>query len=82
MVRDAVSAVTSNPLEVHDLNLNNNSPVPHQNQSIPFVSGWGEEQSTGFGGTSILETNATSGTGAIFYLVVRPLSCLLICMAC
>jgi hypothetical protein len=70
LVRDAVSALTSNPLKVHDLNLNNDSPVPHQNQFIPYDSDWGEDYATGFGGTSILETNATSGTGAIFYLVV------------
>lgn len=67
MVRDAVSAMTNDPLVVHDLNLGDNG---RQLQFIPFNSSWGEKYDTGFGGTSLVETNATTGTGAAFYLVV------------
>ncbi|KAF6815743.1 conserved secreted protein [Colletotrichum plurivorum] len=66
MVRDAVSATTNDPLIVHDLNLGDNG---RQRQFIPFNSSWGEKFDTGFGGTSLVETNAATGTGAVFYLV-------------
>ena len=74
MVRDSVSAMTSDPLVVHDLNLNNDKPVPHQLQLVPFNSAWGETNVYGFGGTSLCETDVVSATAALFYLVVRPLS--------
>lgn len=67
MVRDAVSATTNNPLLVHDLNLGSNG---RQNQFVPFNASWGEKQDTGFGGTSLVEVNAATKTGAVFYLVV------------
>ncbi len=67
MVRDSVSATTSNPLRVHDLNLNSNG---RQNQFVPFNAAWGETNQYGFGGTSLCETDASAGTGALFYLVV------------
>ncbi|KXH42985.1 hypothetical protein CSIM01_01739 [Colletotrichum simmondsii] len=66
MVRDAVSVMTKNPLVVHDLNLGENG---RQKQFIPFNSSWGEKVDTGFGGTSLVETNAETRTGAVFYLV-------------
>ncbi|KAF4809794.1 hypothetical protein CGCTS75_v014710 [Colletotrichum tropicale] len=66
MVRDAVSAITNNPLLVHDLNLGSNG---RQNQFVPFNASWGEKQDTGFGGTSLVEVNAATKTGAVFYLV-------------
>lgn len=71
LVRDSVSVATSNPLLVHDLHLNNDSPVPHQLQLVPFNSSWGETQSTGFGGTSLCETDPTNhpGEAALYYLV-------------
>ncbi|OBR06947.1 secreted protein [Colletotrichum higginsianum IMI 349063] len=67
MVRDAVSATTGDPLLVHDLNLGDNQ---RQRQFIPFNASWGEKFETGFGGTSLVETDAAAGTGAVFYLVV------------
>ncbi|GJC98923.1 hypothetical protein ColKHC_07749 [Colletotrichum higginsianum] len=66
MVRDAVSATTGDPLLVHDLNLGDNQ---RQRQFIPFNASWGEKFETGFGGTSLVETDAAAGTGAVFYLV-------------
>jgi hypothetical protein len=71
MVRDSISATTDSALKVIDLNLNDDSPVPHQLQFVPFNAAWGEDNTYGFGGTSLVETDATSATGAIFYLVVR-----------
>lgn len=73
MVRDSVSLMTDNPLIVHDLNLNSDRPIPHQNQFVPFNASWGETQMYGFGGTSLCETSAAEETGLLFYLVVRPL---------
>ncbi|VUC21574.1 unnamed protein product [Clonostachys rosea] len=69
MVRDSVSALTDNPLIVHDLFLNGDSPVPHQKQFIPFEKKWGEDNLVGFGGTSLVETDYTNATGAVYYLV-------------
>ena len=74
MVRGSVSQITDNPLKVYDLHLNNDSPVPHQQQFVPFNSDWGEDLTYGFGGTSLLETNSTTAHGAIFYLVVSALN--------
>lgn len=70
MVRNAISALTDDPLTVHDLNLNDDSPVPHQKQFVPFNEAWGETLFYGFGGTSLVETDYSSATGALFYLVV------------
>jgi hypothetical protein len=70
-VRDAISQSTSNPLKVHDLHLDNFKPVPRQLQFLPFDKSFGENVNTGFGGTSLCETNATAGEAAFFYLVVR-----------
>ncbi|KAF7554430.1 hypothetical protein G7Z17_g2882 [Cylindrodendrum hubeiense] len=69
MVRDSVSALTDDALVVHDLHLNSDDPVAHQNQFVPFNETWGETNLFGFGGTSIVETDYTSGTGAVYYLV-------------
>jgi hypothetical protein len=71
MVRDSVSRLTDDPLTVVDLNLNDDSPVPHQLQFVPFSAAWGETNLYGFGGTSLCETDAASSTGALYYLVVR-----------
>jgi len=73
MVRGSVSQLTSNPLKVYDLHLNHDSPVPHQQQLIPFNSSWGEDKTYGFGGTSLVETDSATVMGAIFYLVVCAL---------
>lgn len=70
MVRDSVSALGNNPLVVHDLNLNNDSPVKHPNQFVPFNSNWGESNTVGFGGTSLVETDYNSATAALYYLIV------------
>ena len=70
MVRDSVSLLGTDPLKVHDLNLNGDTPVAHPNQFVPFNGDWGEDGSTGFGGTSLVETDGGSSTGALYYLVV------------
>jgi hypothetical protein len=70
IVHDAISRATTDPLKVHDLNLNKDTPVAHQNQFVPYNTAFGENAETGFGGTSLCETNATSGEAAFFYLVV------------
>ena len=67
MVRDAVAAMTNDPLRVHDLNLDSNGRQKH---FIPFNAAWGEVEKTGFEGTRVVETDASSGTGAVFYVVV------------
>lgn len=74
MVRDSVSALGSNPLIVHDLNLNNDSPVKHPNQFVPFNPNWGETNTVGFGGTSLVETDYNSATAALYYLIVSSCS--------
>lgn len=70
MVRNSVSALGANPLRVHDLNLNDDAPVPHQRQLVPWEARWGETQTFGFGGTSIVETDGAAETGALYYLIV------------
>ena len=73
MVRDSVSLMTDDPLTVVDLNLNDDCPVPHQNQLIPFNEKWNETNLYGFGGTSLCETCAETATAALYYLVVCQL---------
>lgn len=68
MVRDSVSAATDSATKVHDLFLNGDSPVPHQQQFVPFNASWGEDGSWGFGGTSLCETDYDTKEGVIFYL--------------
>ncbi|KAF2101021.1 hypothetical protein NA57DRAFT_37277 [Rhizodiscina lignyota] len=68
MVRDSVSLMTEDPLKVHDLFLNDDSPVPHQKQFVPYNASWGEDASWGFGGTSLCETDADAKEAAIFFL--------------
>jgi hypothetical protein len=70
MVRDSVSALGANPLVVHDLNLNSDSPVRHPNQLVPFNAAWGETNTVGFGGTSLVETDYDTATAALYYLIV------------
>ncbi|KAL7622429.1 hypothetical protein AAE478_007934 [Parahypoxylon ruwenzoriense] len=67
MVRDSVAQMTDDPLVVRFLHLNDDQPVPHPLQFIPFNGSWGETDMYGFGGTSIVET--ADGEGAVFYLV-------------
>lgn len=67
MVRDSLSLMTDNPLVVVDLHLNDDEPVRHQKQFVPFNAEWGEDNTFGFGGTSLVET--AGGKGALFYLV-------------
>ncbi|KAF7563676.1 hypothetical protein G7046_g473 [Stylonectria norvegica] len=69
MVRNSLSTLTDDPLVVHDLHLNDDQPVPHQNQLVPFNEAWGETNTFGFGGTSIVETDAEAGIGALYYLI-------------
>lgn len=73
MVRDSISLLTEDPLKVVDLNLNDDQPVPHQNQFVPFNPDWGETNTFGFGGTSLCEVDTESGVGAVYYLVVSTL---------
>lgn len=70
MVRDSLSALTDDALMVHDLHLNDDEPVAHQKQFIPFNETWGETNVFGFGGTSIVEVDEEAGIGAVYYLVV------------
>jgi hypothetical protein len=70
MVRNSISAATDSALIVHDLHLNDDSPVRHQLQFIPHNTCWGEDCTFGFGGTSLVETNYDKAEGALFYLVV------------
>ena len=70
MVRDAVSELTDDPLVVKDLHLNNDDPVRHQLQLMPFNENWGEKNTTGFGGTSIVEVDHDAAIGALYYLIV------------
>ncbi|KAI1403956.1 hypothetical protein F4819DRAFT_186187 [Hypoxylon fuscum] len=67
LVRDSVSLMTGDPLVVEDLHLNDDSPVRHQLQFVPFNADWNETNTFGFGGTSLVET--ANGAGAVFYLV-------------
>ncbi|KAI0846353.1 hypothetical protein F5Y00DRAFT_272011 [Daldinia vernicosa] len=67
LVRDAVSLMTDDPLVVADMHLNDDTPVRHQLQFVPFNADWGEENTYGFGGTSLFET--ADGAGGVFYLV-------------
>lgn len=70
MVRNSLSALTDDPLVVQDLHLNDDEPVPHQLQFVPFNEDWGETNTFGFGGTSIVEVDGEAATGALYYLVV------------
>lgn len=45
-------------------------PSCRQRQFVPFREDWGEDVTTGFGGTSIVETDREKGEGAVYYLVV------------
>ena len=67
MVRNAVSALTDDPLVVEDLHLNDDG---HQLQFMPFNEEWGETNMFGFGGTGIVEVDPESATGVLYYLVV------------
>lgn len=67
MVRDAISLCTDDPLIVHDLQLDAKG---RQQQFIPFNEDWGEASDFGFGGTSLVEVDSETNTGAVFYLVV------------
>lgn len=66
MVRNSVSRLGPDPLVVHDLNLNERQ---RQNQFAQWKEEWGETNTTGFGGTSIVETDPQAGEGAVFFLV-------------
>lgn len=72
MVRDSVSLLTDDPLRVIDLHLNDDRPVPHQRQLVPFNPAWGEKNTTAFGGTSLCETDAKMEIAVLYYLVVSP----------
>jgi hypothetical protein len=76
MVRDSISMMTPNILKTHDLNLDNDAPVAHQNQFIPSYASWGDNQSYGFGGTSLCSTFDFPyyGNAAVFYVVVHLLT--------
>ncbi|UNI21203.1 hypothetical protein JDV02_007213 [Purpureocillium takamizusanense] len=66
MVRNSVSRLGADPLVVHDLDLNDRQ---RQNQFAEWKAEWGESNTTGFGGTSIVETDAEAEEGAVFFLV-------------
>lgn len=67
-VRDSAAALTNNPLLVVDQNLDSRG---YPQQFTPWIKWWGETAETGFGGTSIVETDWDSATGAVYYLIVR-----------
>ncbi|KAK8084197.1 hypothetical protein PG997_005468 [Apiospora hydei] len=66
MVRDAISLCTDNPLVVHDLHLDSEG---RQQQFVPYNEEWGEAADFGFGGTSLVEVDGETNTGALFYLI-------------
>lgn len=66
-VRDSAAALTDNPLLVVDQNLDSRG---YPQQFTPWISWWGETAQTGFGGTSIVETDWDTATGAVYYLIV------------
>ncbi|KAL3963177.1 hypothetical protein ACCO45_000181, partial [Purpureocillium lilacinum] len=66
MVRNSVSRLGPDPLVVHDLNLNERQ---RQNQFAQWKEEWGETNTTGFGGTSIVETDPQAGRSC---LLPRP----------
>jgi hypothetical protein len=68
MVRNTISLLTDDVLKPYDLYIDDAEPVPHPRQFFQYNSEWGEHQLTGFGGTSICETDET--TGAVYYAVV------------
>ena len=68
MVRDSVALMTENVLQAQDLNLNGDAPVSHPKQFVPYNTSWGEDQSYGFGGTSLCYIDDTSAI--VFYVVV------------
>lgn len=82
LVRDSVALMTDDPLKIHDLNLNNDMPIAHPNQFVPFNPLWGETNEYGFGGTSLVETDYDAAEGAIFYLIVRLLADCSRCCGC
>ncbi|KAI9660126.1 MAG: hypothetical protein M1821_001478 [Bathelium mastoideum] len=61
--------MTDNVLEMHDVDLNSDYPVAYPKQFIPYNASWGENIDTGFGGTSLCETNGTTSQGLVFYVV-------------
>ncbi|KAM0809708.1 hypothetical protein AB5N19_10054 [Seiridium cardinale] len=70
--RDSLSKCTADdPLKVHDLNMNE---IACQLQFVPHNESWGETSSYVFGGTSLVETDDSTGTGAVFYLVVSTIT--------
>ncbi|KAB5566066.1 hypothetical protein GE09DRAFT_1055686 [Coniochaeta sp. 2T2.1] len=69
MIRNGISRLTANPLEVEDLNVR--SDLPRQNQFIPWNAAWGEKQNWFIGVSSLLEVDKDTATGAIFYLVTN-----------
>ncbi|KAK3988024.1 hypothetical protein QBC44DRAFT_371527 [Cladorrhinum sp. PSN332] len=69
IVRDSISLMTDDPLAVVDLHLNNDEPVPHQLQFVPYFDGWGETNRFGFGGTSVCEVDGENAIGVVYYLV-------------
>ncbi|KAI1284025.1 hypothetical protein F5Y07DRAFT_407527 [Xylaria sp. FL0933] len=69
IVRNSISRLGNDVLSVIDLNLNKDSPVPHQNEFITPDVDFGETSTYPFGVSSICEVDNTTATGAIFILV-------------
>ncbi|GKT91439.1 conserved secreted protein [Colletotrichum tofieldiae] len=63
MVRDAVSAMTGDPLLVHDLNLGDNQ---RQRQLIPFNTSWGRGSTPASAGPAWLKPMPPPGLGPSF----------------
>lgn len=69
MARNAVSALTDDPLVVKDLHVDTHGDKQFQKQFVPFKEEWGESNTFGFGGTSIVETDG-EGMAAMYILIV------------
>lgn len=70
MIRNGIARMTADPLRVEDLHVRRDAP-PRQDQFIPWNAAWGERQDWFLGVSSLLEADAQTATGAIFYLVTN-----------
>ncbi|KAH8705829.1 hypothetical protein BGW36DRAFT_422367 [Talaromyces proteolyticus] len=67
MVRDSIAECTDNALRVNFTQLNEDTPVAHPKQFVPYNEAWGESITTGFGGTSLCPVDEENSL--LFFLV-------------
>jgi hypothetical protein len=70
MVPNSIAELTSDPLRVHDINLNSDFPVSHPLAVISFNVTLGENQSHRFKPTGIVETELQDPHGVLFFTLV------------